>query len=94
MSAEKIIDGLSHKNRLAILEMICESKNEGIVVGMLAEMLSLTQPTTTHHLLIMKEAGLLEMNTNSYCHVYTVRVETLRKLKNYLTILIEKCERN
>jgi ArsR family transcriptional regulator len=62
MNAENIIKiakALSDKNRLTIIQLISERGN--MTCGEVESLLKLSQPAVSHHLKILFEAGLLDM---------------------------------
>ncbi len=69
MEIEPILTALANRHRIKLINVISEEGNKGIIVSAATELLGVSQPTVSHHLLKMKEANLLDMNTNS-CFMY------------------------
>lgn len=55
----RTLRAVSHPTRLQILSLITSAPDKEATVGELATLLGLTQPTTTHHLQMMAEDGVL-----------------------------------
>jgi len=81
---QKIIDGfrecrnaftaIGDETRQLILLVLLESDLSGIRVGEIAEKTHLTRPSVSHHLQILKEAGIVAMRregTKNYYYVST-----------------------
>ncbi len=93
MRVEPILVAIANRHRLRIINTISNANNRGIIVGAASKLLGLSQPTVSHHLQKMREANVLDMVSNSYCHVHTINVDTLKFLIGYLQNVIDKCER-
>lgn len=68
--ARDMLVALGNENRQAIFMALLENAG-GVRVGDLAELASLSRPATSHHLKILKDAGLVErftVGTKSYYH--------------------------
>lgn len=68
--AEKIYKALANKRRLAIIQ--CLSKEEKITVGDISEKIKLSLTSTSKHLQILKNTGLVDneqINTEQYYYL-------------------------
>lgn len=65
---------LSDANRRAILSVVRESE---MPVGEIADNLGLSQQTVSHHLKVLRGAGLVTGRQSGTRHLYTVRTEGL-----------------
>ena len=93
MNAEKVLIALANRHRIKLLETISNEGNEGIIVSAATELLTVNQPTVTHHLTKMLDAGVLVKKSESHFHIYKINVEKLKELVGYLNKVIENCER-
>jgi len=93
MNAERILNALARYHRLRILDIISESGNEGLIVTAATKLLPVGQSTTTHHLTLMLNAGVLNMAVEGHYHLYRINVETLEWIVNYLNNVITKCKK-
>ena len=93
MDIERTLRAISYRHRLKILEHISGLKNEGVIVTALVELIDLTQPTVTHHLTKMTDAGILTMIKDGHYHIYRINTKTLEKIIEFFISLREKCEK-
>lgn len=70
-----LFKALSDPARLRILGLLAERPHAG---HELAEKLSLTPPTISHHMRRLTDAGLVEVTPEAQSRIYTLRAETLR----------------
>lgn len=78
---------LADTNRLEILRLLA-SQSGPICACDIVDYLDLSQPTVSHHLKILKEAGLLRASRNGLWMFYSLDPDGARALAN-LTGLIE-----
>jgi DNA-binding transcriptional ArsR family regulator len=76
-----IFDVLVEENRRRILELVRERPR---AVGELVRELGLTQPGTSKHLRVMRQAGLLEVRPDGQRRIYELRAEPLAELDAWL----------
>jgi DNA-binding transcriptional ArsR family regulator len=74
-------DVVAEVNRRRILDLLVLEERP---VGDLVELLSLSQPTVSKHLKILREAGLVEGRTDAQRRIYRVRPEPLREIDEWL----------
>ena len=78
------LGALADPARLRILSMIADAP-EGEICGCeLTEPMGLSQPTISHHLKVLHEAGLLERERRGRWAYYRLRSEALGRLRDSL----------
>lgn len=87
MTAEPTADldaalrGLADGNRRAILQSIRSTPRS---VGTIAEAVGLSQQTTSHHLGVLRRAGLTSRSKDGTRHLFAVDVDGLAAVRSYL----------
>ncbi len=74
-------DVVAEVSRRRILDLLVHEERP---VGDLVELLSLSQPTVSKHLKVLREAGLVEARTDAQRRIYRVRPEPLREIDEWL----------
>jgi len=77
-----VFEVLAEDNRRRILDLLVDEER---AVGDLVDRLSLSQPTVSKHLKVLREAGLVEARTDAQRRVYRIRSEPLREVDDWLT---------
>jgi DNA-binding transcriptional ArsR family regulator len=72
---------LADESRRRILDVLVEEERP---VGELAEILTLSQPSVSKHLKVLRDAGLVEARTDAQRRIYRVRPEPLREIDEWL----------
>ena len=74
-----------------ILEMIKIGDCSGVRVGTITEKTNLSRPAVSHHLKIMKDAGLVKVRKEGTMNFYYFdpEMETLERLANTLQMAVE-----
>jgi ArsR family transcriptional regulator len=72
--------------RLRILSLIAASAEDELCVCEMVEPLALTQPTVSHHLKVLHEAGLLHREKRGTWAFYRVVPERLAALRDALSV--------
>lgn len=72
---------LANETRLRLLGLLANRERS---VGELAEILTLKEPTVSHHLAKMSEAGLVTMRPEGTTHFYRLNGDTLQQLSREL----------
>src|SRR5918997_48994 len=72
---------LADPSRREILDLLREREQP---VGDLVDRLTLTQPTVSKHLKVLREAGLVEVRTDAQRRLYRVRPEPLAEIDAWL----------
>lgn len=78
---DRALRALADRNRRAILEVI---RQEPRPVGAIADQLGLSQQTTSHHLGVLREAGLAIGSRDGTRHLFAVRTDGLAAVRSYL----------
>jgi ArsR family transcriptional regulator, arsenate/arsenite/antimonite-responsive transcriptional repressor len=76
---------LSEPARLQMLSLIAAQSNQEVCACELVESLGLSQPTISHHLKVMYEAGLLEKERRGTWIYYRIVQDRLAALKDVLS---------
>lgn len=77
-----IFDALAEPVRREILDQL--RRSDGCVVGELAERLGLSQPSTSKHLRVLREIGLVTARVEAQQRRYVLRPDALRELEDWL----------
>jgi DNA-binding transcriptional ArsR family regulator len=72
---------LAEPRRRQILDLLLESERP---VGELVKATALSQPATSKHLRVLREAGLVQVRTDAQRRIYSVTPEPLRALDEWL----------
>jgi ArsR family transcriptional regulator, virulence genes transcriptional regulator len=70
-----VYKAISHPMRLAILENFNSNGNKNLTVKSIYEKLGIEQPVASHHLGILKRAGLLNRHINEGMTFYGIKHE-------------------
>lgn len=87
LRAERMADAyrvVADAARLRILSLIASKDPEESWVGELTEALGLSQPTVSHHLRVLHDAGLIERQPRGSRTYYTLACDQLDLLRNAL----------
>ena len=79
--AAAVLDALAEPNRRRILDLVRDRPRP---VGELVSELGLTQPGTSKHLRVLREAGLVEVHPDGRRRLYALRPEPLAELDAWL----------
>jgi DNA-binding transcriptional ArsR family regulator len=80
---ETVFRGLNHATRRHIL-LVLHFRGGEMTAGEIASRFACTWPTTTRHLGILKEAGLVEVIKHGRERIYRVSHDRLRLLSDWL----------
>jgi DNA-binding transcriptional ArsR family regulator len=75
------LDALADGTRRAILEAV---KDAPLAVGHLAERLGISQQTASHHLGVLRQAGVVRQTRSGTRHLYAVNTDGLAAVRDYL----------
>ena len=78
------LGALADPARLRILSMIASSPGAEVCGCELTEPLGLSQPTVSHHLKVLYEAGLLDRERRGRWAYYRLRSDALERLRDAL----------
>jgi DNA-binding transcriptional ArsR family regulator len=81
MAASAAFDVLAEPHRRTILDLLLERPR---AVNELVERLGLTQPGTSKHLRVLRDAGLVAARRDGQRRVYEVRPEPLAEIEAWL----------
>lgn len=70
--------------RLHLLSLIAASGSSGVCVCDLVEPVGRSQPTVSHHLKVLRDAGLVTVDKRGTWAWYTIRRERMQELKRAL----------
>lgn len=82
MSADAALRALADENRRAILEVVRDGPRS---VGEVAVATSLSQQTTSHHLRVLREAGLVQESRVGTRHLFAVNIDGFAAVDAYLS---------
>lgn len=71
-----VLKALAHESRLRILGLVAERE---CAVNELAAATSLREPTVSHHLALLREAGLVRQRNDGNVHWYALDADALRR---------------
>jgi DNA-binding transcriptional ArsR family regulator len=78
---EAIWSALADPHRRAMLDVL---RQGGCAVGELAQALGLSQPMTSKHLRVLREAGLVRVRADAQQRIYAVNAERMAELDAWL----------
>lgn len=78
-----LFKAISHPVRVRILNIIQRAEGE-ICVCHIEESFDLTQPTISHHLKILRDAGLIESEQRGLWVYHRIRPETFATMQHFL----------
>jgi len=73
---------IAEPNRRAILSLLAASERS---VGDIEEQLSLSQPSVSKHLRVLREAGFVESRVDAQRRLYRIKPEPLAEIDAWLT---------
>ena len=78
---EKVFEIIAEPNRRAILSLLATSTQS---VGEIERQLSMSQPTVSKHLRVLRDAGFVESTVDAQRRLYRLKPESLRELDAWL----------
>jgi ArsR family transcriptional regulator len=85
----KMLKAIADENRLQMINLLsCENLCSCHFVNIL----DISQPNVSHHLKILKEAGLINASKRGRWIDYSLNEENIALIKNELNNILEKCE--
>ena len=82
-----IFKALSDSNRLKILEILSCNCGEQCACHIL-ENFKITQPTLSHHMKVLIDAGLVNIRRNGKYQIYSLNKENILNASEFLNILL------
>jgi hypothetical protein len=77
----QFVKALAHESRLRLLGLLAAREHN---VQQLAATLALKEPTVSHHLSLLRQAGLISLRQDGNTHWYKLELKTLSKLTRLL----------
>jgi predicted transcriptional regulator len=77
----QFLKALAHESRLRLLGLVASREHS---VQQLANILSLKEPTVSHHLALLREAGLVSLRQDGNTHWYHLELKALSRLAKAL----------
>lgn len=78
---DRALRALADSNRRSILEVVRSGERS---VGAIAEQVELSQQTTSHHLGVLRDAGLVSSTREGTRHLFVVDTDGLAAVRSYL----------
>ena len=78
---DRALRALADSNRRSILAVVRSGQRS---VGAIAEQTQLSQQTTSHHLGVLREAGLVSSTRDGTRHLFVVDTDGLAAVRSYL----------
>ena len=78
---ESVFDIIAEPNRRAILSLLVSSQQS---VGEIERQLSMSQPTVSKHLRVLREAGFVESTVDAQRRLYRLKPEPFQALDDWL----------
>jgi len=91
MAIEEIAKALGDESRRKIIELLKEGELPATAIF---EKFSFAAPTISRHLSVLKEAGLVQTRRNGVFIFYTLNVEKLGELSEWLSPFLPKNQKN
>ena len=76
-----VFEIIAEPNRRAILSLLVSSEQ---TVGDIERQLSMSQPTVSKHLRVLREAGVVEATVDAQRRVYRLKAEQLQEIDQWL----------
>ncbi len=86
-----LFSALTDPTRRRILELLREGD---LTAGEIADQFSISQPSVSHHLSLLKQAGLVECERRGQYIVYSLNSTVFQELLTWLTGLLPMKEEN
>ena len=83
-TAVTALTALAQESRLRIFRLLVQVGPDGFAAGQIAEELNIPPATLTFHLKELSHAGLIESEREGRSIRYTLRIDGIRDLLNYL----------
>jgi DNA-binding transcriptional ArsR family regulator len=80
-SIDLSLRALADENRRTILRLV---KDRPLSVGDIAEHVDVTQQAVSHHLAVLKKAGLVDESRDGTRHLFAVRTDGIAAVRSYL----------
>lgn len=95
IDSQKVLLAIGDETRQAILLVLMETECQtGLRVGEITKQTHLSRPAVSHHLRILREAGIILMRKESTKNFYYIDIRTKLSLLKNLVLDIEKLLHN
>ncbi|WP_144499302.1 helix-turn-helix transcriptional regulator [Bacillus sp. FDAARGOS_235] len=95
IDSQKVLLAIGDETRQAILLVLMETECQtGLRVGEITKQTHLSRPTVSHHLKILREAGIILMRKEGTKNFYYIDIRTKLGLLKNLVLDIEKLLHN
>ena len=84
LELERLFKALADRNRLRILNLLLEAGGEAVCVCEFQPTLGIAQPTVSHHLKQLVQAGLLEREKRGTFAYYRLKPGALERIRGLL----------
>jgi ArsR family transcriptional regulator, arsenate/arsenite/antimonite-responsive transcriptional repressor len=84
MELERLFKALADRNRLRILNVLLEARGEAVCVCEFQPTLGISQPTVSHHLKQLVQAGLLDREKRGTFAYYRLTPGVLERIRGLL----------
>ena len=81
LALDASLRALADENRRTILSLV---RDKPLAVGDIAEKVDVTQQAVSHHLGVLKKAGLVEETRDGTRHLFAVRTDGFEAVRSYL----------
>lgn len=85
-----LLSALADPTRLQILHLLSLHEGQISVFEIVEVLLPLSQPTISHHLRILREAGVVDSHKEQLYAYYSLRREELARIRDFLTPLLSR----
>ena len=82
---ETVMKALADRQRLRIVNMLLRAEGEAVCVCELVPLFDLSQPTVSHHLRVLREAGIVGSEREGLWAYYYVIPDALEELSAWLS---------
>lgn len=81
LALDASLRALADENRRTILSLV---RDKPLAVGDIADRVDVTQQAVSHHLGVLKKAGLVEETRDGTRHLFAVRTDGFEAVRSYL----------
>ena len=81
----RILKAIADPTRLRLVSLVAAHEGNEACVCDLIDPVGLGQPTVSHHLKILVDAGVLDREKRGIWSYYTLRAETLERIASFLS---------
>ncbi|MDK2807609.1 MAG: ArsR family transcriptional regulator, arsenate/arsenite/antimonite-responsive transcriptional [Clostridiales bacterium] len=83
---------LNDEKRQEIILIVADAKEEGIMVNAITEKVSLSRPAVSHHLKILRQAGIVDVKKKGVeSYYYLTLLDSVTRFKELLAAIENSC---